>query len=189
VDEFIRTAIFPGSNKAYFILTCGADTLNAINYVETLCRNKGWELQGFAEIVMPDNYIAVYPAPDKITARETIQKADSSIRQVAEYINDGSEFSIYTAGGFGGRIKSGIVNGLFYKLFVCAKGFYVTEKCTGCGKCSELCSLNNIKVSNIPKWGARCTCCMACIGGCPEAAIEYKNKTQGKKRYYFDLAE
>jgi MinD superfamily P-loop ATPase len=25
---------------------------------------------------------------------------------------------------------------------------------------------------------------MACICGCPKTAIEYKNKTQGKERYY-----
>ncbi|MDU1855461.1 MAG: flavodoxin, partial [Clostridium baratii] len=29
-----------------------------------------------------------------------------------------------------------------------------------------------------------CTHCMACICGCPVQAIEYKNKTKGRNRYY-----
>ena len=33
--------------------------------------------------------------------------------------------------------------------------------------------------------GINCARCTACINGCPRGAIEYKNKTQGKERYYF----
>ncbi|MEG1426002.1 MAG: 4Fe-4S binding protein, partial [Raoultibacter sp.] len=32
--------------------------------------------------------------------------------------------------------------------------------------------------------GNSCTHCMACITRCPEEAIEFKNKTQGKVRHY-----
>ncbi|MFR6667425.1 MAG: 4Fe-4S binding protein [Thomasclavelia spiroformis] len=39
-------------------------------------------------------------------------------------------------------------------------------------------------VDNKPKWNNRCTQCMACIGGCPLNAIEYKKMTQNKVRYY-----
>ena len=39
--------------------------------------------------------------------------------------------------------------------------------------------------SGKPQWGDNCTRCTACINGCPQGAIEYKNKTQGKERYYF----
>jgi epoxyqueuosine reductase QueG len=37
-----------------------------------------------------------------------------------------------------------------------------------------------------PSWQNNCTHCMACISGCPTLAIEYKNKTQGKPRYYLE---
>ncbi|MFQ8599465.1 MAG: 4Fe-4S binding protein [Oscillospiraceae bacterium] len=29
-----------------------------------------------------------------------------------------------------------------------------------------------------------CTHCMACIGGCPTEAIDYKSISKGKRRYY-----
>ncbi|MBS5951111.1 MAG: EFR1 family ferrodoxin, partial [Clostridium sp.] len=56
-----------------------------------------------------------------------------------------------------------------------------------CGKCVKLCPLNNIElVKGKPKWGEKCTHCMACISRCPKEAIEYKNKTKGRNRYYLE---
>lgn len=67
------------------------------------------------------------------------------------------------------------------------KGFHVIDKCISCGKCVRLCPLNNIElISRKPKWESNCTHCMACIGGCQTRSIEFKNKTQGKPRYYLN---
>ncbi|WP_334304421.1 hypothetical protein [Paraclostridium sordellii] len=53
------------------------------------------------------------------------------------------------------------------------------------GKCEALYPLNNINLKNQkPVWGNNCTHCMACICSCPTEAIEYKNNTQNKERYY-----
>jgi MinD superfamily P-loop ATPase len=35
-----------------------------------------------------------------------------------------------------------------------------------------------------PVFGAQCEWCMACIQWCPKAAINYKKKTRGRKRYH-----
>ena len=62
--------------------------------------------------------------------------------------------------------------------------------CIGCGKCVELCSLNNIHLENCkPVWGKNCTHCMACICYCPKEAIEYGKKSRGKPRYHFEALE
>ncbi|MEG1197561.1 MAG: 4Fe-4S binding protein, partial [Raoultibacter sp.] len=37
-----------------------------------------------------------------------------------------------------------------------------------------------------PLWSNTCTHCMACIARCPEEAIEFKHKTQGKARHYLE---
>mgnify|MGYP002951794102 FL=1 len=61
------------------------------------------------------------------------------------------------------------------------------EECIGCGLCQDVCPLNNIRlVDGKPDWGNSCTHCMACICRCPKEAIEYKNKSVGKRRYYLD---
>lgn len=185
VTEFIRKTKFSGNNKVYFIMTCGEDTARAINYIQKLCDDKGWELKGMAEIKMPENYIALFPVPDKETSKEIIEEADKLIYKIALDIRNENNFNIVAPSGLNGTIKSGITNIAFYKFIVHAKGFYSTNQCIGCGKCVNLCPLNNINLKNEkPTWKNKCTHCMACICGCPTKAIEYKNKTQNKERYY-----
>ena len=86
-----------------------------------------------------------------------------------------------------GKIESGPVNPLFYRLFVKDKGFTVSDKCISCGKCALRCPLNNISIEGgKPVWKGRCTHCMACICYCPTSAIEYGKKSLGKPRYHFE---
>ena len=85
------------------------------------------------------------------------------------------------------RMKSRLINPLFYRLFVKADGFFTTDDCTGCGICAQLCPLRNITiVGEKPVWGQECTHCMACICRCPAEAVEYGKKSEGKPRYYFE---
>lgn len=184
VENFIRNAEFSGTNKAYFVLTYGGDTGNAAHYVKRLCQEKGFDLCGFASVNMPENYITMYNAPKKEAANEIIQKAAKKISSIAKYINESKSFQEEKI-RLSDKFKSGIVNPVFYSTVVSAKGFYATDACISCGKCEIVCPLNNIKLVNgKPKWEEKCTHCMACICRCPKEAIEYKNKTKGKNRYY-----
>jgi ferredoxin len=184
VEEFIRESHFSGTDKAYFIVTCGDDTGNAVGYIQKLCKWKGFEFQGFAEIIMPENYIAMFKSPDEATAEEIIKKGALKAELIAETIRDGLPLPVFTTKA---KLKSGIVNDAFYKIIVKPKGFHTTEKCIGCRKCVQLCPLNNIEMEDgKPRWNNHCTHCMACISGCPTTAIEYKKKTQGKTRYYLE---
>lgn len=186
VDEFIRKVSFSSQKDAYFILTCGSETSNAIHYVEKLCNDTGLTLGGFAEVVMPDNYITLSPSFDAKAAKETVQNALPTIQTIANNIAQDKPFELYSKPKLVGKLESSVVNPMFYSLFVTAKGFYSTEKCISCKKCAQLCPLNNISFSSkLPSWGEKCTHCMACICGCPTQAIEFKNKTQNKARYFF----
>ena len=85
----------------------------------------------------------------------------------------------------GKAMRSKVLNPIMYSMMISAKGFRVTDQCTGCGQCEQRCPLNNIKIANgKPVWGNQCTHCMACIAGCPHEAIEYGKKAVGKPRYY-----
>lgn len=46
VDTFIRRTRFTGSNKAYFILTCGGEPGNAAQYAQKTCGDKGLHFWG-----------------------------------------------------------------------------------------------------------------------------------------------
>ena len=73
------------------------------------------------------------------------------------------------------------------KKIVKADAFTVSDACIGCGKCVQLCPLNNIRLDkDKPVWGSNCTHCMACICYCPKEAIEYGKRSVGKPRYHFE---
>jgi ferredoxin len=184
VDKYIKKTVFEGNNKAYFILTCGGETGNAIYYIKKTCLEKGLEFMGFSSVVMPENYILMFDAPDKIKAKEIIQKSVPHIKNIAKNIKEGKIISQPKI-KFSDKLKSGIINKIFYGFIINAKGFYSTNDCTGCEKCILLCPLKNIKIRNKkPFWGSTCTHCMSCICGCPQSAIEYKNKSKGRSRNY-----
>jgi ferredoxin len=59
------------------------------------------------------------------------------------------------------------------------------DKCDGCGICSRICPVKNIKmVSSTPSWQHRCERCMACLQWCPKEAIQFENVSVGRKRYH-----
>lgn len=185
VEDFIMKAEFKGSKRVYFVLTCGDGAGNATNYAKELAHKKKLIFKGLKSIVMPENYIAMFNSPSPEAADEILKKADKEILLTAEKIKNSSP--IRDNVGFSGKILSGIVNPVFYSLFVSAKGFRATEQCISCGKCMEVCPLNNISLSDKrPVWGNNCTHCMACISYCPQEAIEYKNKSVGKHRYHYE---
>lgn len=187
VMGLLETATFTGSSAVYFIMTCGENTLNAVHYVRQLLEKKEMTLSGFAEIKVPDNYIVLTKgAAPKKEIQQSIGEATERARKLSTFILAEQPFPAFTkAGGLTGKINSGPVNQFFYCHLIKGTGFYAEEHCIGCGKCAAACPLRNIELAgNRPTWGNNCTHCMACIGICPVKAVEYKQKTQGKERYY-----
>lgn len=183
-SDFIESATFCGNCSAYFIMTCGDDIGSAGEFLTELCDKKSMSYMGVAKVLMPENYVALYDVPNRAECEQIISAADRTIKDISEHIKNGNSLPLEKKSSFA-NLKSRQINPMFYSFFVKAKGFRVTDKCISCGKCEELCPLNNIKLTDgKPVYGEKCTHCMACICGCPTEAIEYKKKTVGKPRYY-----
>jgi len=61
--------------------------------------------------------------------------------------------------------------------------FSTNEKCNGCGCCSKVCPVNNIKINdNKPVWLHHCETCLACYNWCPNKAIQGGITSKG---YYY----
>ena len=184
-DHLLRTEL-RGARETWFVMDCGSEIGNAAKYNCALCRKKSLVYMGTAQIVMPENFIAMFNAPTVEEARRIVAKAEPFIDRASAAIRAGHMFSpprkkLYD------RIASSAVNPVFYSLFVKANPFTVSDVCIGCGKCEKLCPLNNITLQNArPVWGSNCTQCMACICYCPTRAIEYGKKSAGKPRYHFE---
>lgn len=181
--RFIRRGEFKGSREAYFVMSCGDNVGNAAKYNEALCREKGFAYKGTAVAVMPENYIAMFNAPGQEEAEKIIAAARPKLEEAAARIKEGKALE-KAKETLGGAVLSGPVNRAFYGLLVKAKKFTVSDACIGCGLCERACPTNSIRMENgRPVWGQGCTHCMACICGCPNAAIEYGKASLGKPRY------
>lgn len=186
VRTWLSRAELVGAKRAWFVMTCGSEIGNAGKYNRALCTELGLEYMGTAQIIMPENYIAMFDAPERDAARAIVAAAEAHIDRAAEHIAEGTPLPAAPL-TLADRIKSGPVNPVFYKFCVGAKAFTVSDKCVSCGKCEKLCPTNSVKLqSGRPVWGDGCTHCMACICYCPAEAIEYGKISLGKPRYHFE---
>ena len=184
-DWLLKTEL-RGARLAWFVMTCGSEIGNADRYNRDLCTEKGLACMGTAQIVMPENYIAMFSAPQADEARQIVAKAEPSIDRAIAAIQRNQPFAP-TRNNLYDRFMSGPVNLIFYKFFVNADAFTVSDACISCGQCAKRCPMNNVTLKDgKPVWGKACTHCMACICYCPVSAIEYGKKSVGQPRYHFE---
>ena len=186
VSDWLSRTELTGAERVWFVMDCGGEIGNAAKYNRRLAEQKRLSYMGTAQILMPENYIAMFGAPQPEEAAKIVAQAEPDIAAVLAHLEAGEAFpaprnSLYD------RFMSGPVNPLFYRLCVKADAFRADGRCIGCGKCVQNCPLNNITLQDEkPVWGKNCTHCMACICYCPTQAIEYGRKSVGKPRYHFE---
>ena len=111
--DYIRATRFSGSGEAYFVMTCGSDIGDASAHAAQLCHEKQLSYRGMLEVVMPENYIAMFPVPEDAESARIIAKARPVVQQGAELIRQGKPFPEKKTGILD-RLKSGLVNRVFY---------------------------------------------------------------------------
>ena len=184
-DWLLRTEL-RGAKQVWFVMTCGSELGNADRYNRALCRAKDLGCMGTAQLVMPENYIAMFGVPQAEEARKIVARAEPDLDRAIAAIRAGLPFAP-TRSNLYDRFISGPVNPIFYSLCVKANAFTVSDACTGCGQCARRCPTGSIALrGGKPVWGKACTHCMACICYCPAEAIEYGKKSRGKPRYRFE---
>ena len=187
VSEWLEKTELSGAERVWFVMDCGSEIGNAAKYNRLLAKQKRLRYMGTAQIIMPENYIAMFNAPESVKAEKIVKKAEPDIIKVIESIQAGQEFQT-PRNNLYDRTMSCLVNPIFYRFIVKSAAFRVKDTCTTCGQCVKNCPLNNVKLGTDgrPLWGGDCTHCMACICYCPAAAIEYGKKSIGKPRYHFE---
>lgn len=183
VSNWMKRQQFRPQQKAWFVLTCGDDFGNAEAYLQRICAEVGIQCMGGIEIVMPENYIALFKAPSRELSQTILECAELAAEETAQYLERREHFPERPV-NLRDKIFSGVTNSLFFKFIVKDRKFWVKDSCVSCGLCEEVCPLNNVKLRDgRPTWNGNCTHCMACICRCPQQAIEYGKSTAGKRRH------
>lgn len=183
IQEWLENTELAGNKDIYFVMTCGGSIGNAGRFLAKLCSAKKLNYLGCVAVIMPENYIAMFSTPTREEALRIIRQSEDVLDKAALMIKDRQALS-QPGVTWKDRMNSSVINAVFYPLFVHAKKFRATDGCISCGKCVEVCPLNNISLQKgRPVWGKNCTHCMACICRCPREAIEYGTHSKGKPRY------
>ena len=187
-DWLLKTEL-RGAKQAWFVMTCGSEIGNADRYNRELCAEKAISCMGTAQIVMPENYIAMFFAPQADKARQIVAQAEPSIDRAIAAIQRNQPFAP-TRNNLYDRFMSGPVNPIFYKFFVKANAFTASSACIGCGQCVPLCPRNALSLEKAEKGRhavidkERCIGCYECVTACKQGAIGVDTPNE-----YSDFAE
>lgn len=181
--EFLKRSRFGGNKNAYFVMTCAGGMGASPAYCRRLAEEAGLNYMGTAPVILPQNYIAFFKTKSPEENRTILSAARPVIENLAQLISRGEPFRDPGMKKWE-VVSTAMVLKPYYKWFITAKKFRVEDSCVGCGKCERVCPLGNITMEGKrPRWGSRCTHCMACINQCPKDAVEYGKATAGKIRY------
>ncbi len=183
--ECIERTELTGSRELVFIFSdAGYGGMSEAN-AKKIARKKGMRWRGCTEIKMPTNNMVstIYPPTEEEECVRRIENARVRIHEIAKSIKSGETLTMRHV-YFLEKLLIMPVHFWWIRHMQPSKDFYVTEKCIGCGTCARLCPLNNVEMrEKRPHWISGCAHCMACIGNCPEEAIEYRRMTENKKKY------
>lgn len=189
MEEFLRNRlpklITHPSPYIYMVCTCGDDIGKTHNIVAEILKRNNLHLSAAFSLIMPDSYIGLpgFDINSEEVERSKIEQSIKKLPRIAEFILQNKTVEEVKPGPFPWS-KSFILRPLFYRFFAGVRLFRSTEKCIGCGRCKNICPMQNIKLENKrPHWGNDCANCLACYHICPKKCIEYGRFSKGKGQY------
>ena len=160
------------------ICTCGADAGLTMKKLSSLFR-----LESCYSVVMPSNYVIGEDVESDEEIKAKLKRAEHEIETISAEILQKKRVYRVSEGSLK-ALKTNFINPAFNKFARSTKPFYADNSCTGCGLCERTCPAGTIKlVNSSPTWGKECFQCLRCINCCPEGAIQYGKKTEGRGRY------
>jgi ferredoxin/flavodoxin len=193
VREFISNLNLKNNADSYYyaITTCGRYDGNALVHIKNLLKRKNITLHYAKMLDMFSNYVVAYDMRD--TINEETKQSEKDFIPIIQSIKNKETNKLPAIEPFQ-EIAYMVLSKFAPNM---DKNYNVSDACVGCGVCEKVCPVDNISLGDDhkPYFKHHCEQCVACIQYCPQQAINYKNKTQNRKRYtnpsikYTDLAK
>ena len=92
VSEWLGKTALTGAERIWFVMDCGSEIGNAAGYNRQLAAQKQLQYMGTAQIIMPENYIAMFNAPRKEQARSIVEQTEPALQKVLTQLKAGQQF-------------------------------------------------------------------------------------------------
>lgn len=185
VLRFIDRLAVPGNAYVFAVCTCAGSAGGALGIVERALAKKGVTLSSGFTVKMPTNYIVWGDPIPKEKQREVFAAASERIRGICGVVSARQEAPVEKGKPLARFFLNGIYRFSIGHFTGMDKKFFADDKCDGCGICVKVCQVGNVHLEEgRPRWHHNCEACLACLQFCPREAIQYGNKTAGRKRYH-----
>lgn len=182
VKQLVAQLVLPKNAYTFIVITCGAQTNNAVWSVRRILKQKGVRLNYCHKIRVPDSSAIAFGRNPNDQAWK-FDKYASRIDLIAKEIADKRNrlhFSEFDP--FGWILNTKALSQKAYRLTLPAVN---PEKCIGCGVCTKVCPQANISlIDKKAVMADRCTLCLACLHFCQQQAVEIAGKPTIAERQY-----
>ena len=183
VKEFIKKLEGIEAAYVFVVFTYGGMYGRTLEYTKKLLAKEGLQLNYGAGVKYPDNYIIVFKVPTAERQMKLIGEADKKLGRILKDLRNKKE--TLEKDKIPARYIPNIVHEYSAKNFRrMGKNLKADARCISCGLCERECPTENIVLAGKKiVFGVRCELCLRCVHICPVKYINYKNRTQDKKRY------
>jgi Pyruvate/2-oxoacid:ferredoxin oxidoreductase delta subunit len=188
--EMVRRAVMsvevPPGAYLFAVATHNGDPGYSHYSLDRILRKRGSHLSAGFAVLMPGNSItpgdSTNPLPEQ---QRRLREAPVHVGAIARPVLKREEVPFAGSDSLRKRLR-GLRNMFRHKVVhKVPERFWVTEACSGCGLCAQVCPEDNIRLDGAsPTWGGRCQMCLACIHWCPQRAVQNGEGTLQRRRYH-----